>query len=108
MCCTSDVKVEDMGVDERHNITLPCGDEAIESYQVSWVRDGRDDNQTPRRSILKNGSLLISDVTRHDAGIYECQETVDEVIRTKIKVVVRSEYCFSFLIAKIYCICFYK
>uniref|UniRef100_A0A1B6CS62 Fibronectin type-III domain-containing protein n=1 Tax=Clastoptera arizonana TaxID=38151 RepID=A0A1B6CS62_9HEMI len=89
-CCMDNVETEEMGVDERQNIFLPCGEEAIESYRVSWVRDGRDDNQTPRRSIFNNGSLFISDITRHDAGIYECQGIEDEIIRSKVKLVVRT------------------
>jgi hypothetical protein len=108
-CCyeTEYPELQEFTVDIGGNITLPCRDSSIalplvDAETVMWVREGRDGGFN-RRMIEADGDLTLTSLERDDAGIYAC--TVEgergssdhtEVIRSRVKVEVRSEYVLQF------------
>lgn len=99
--------LQEFTVDVGGNLTLPCTDSSTvlpfaDPHSVIWVREGRDDGFN-RRRIESDGALTLTALERDDAGIYAC--TVEgeygstestEVIRSRVKVEVRSESVLQF------------
>jgi len=108
-CCyeTEYPELQEFTVDIGGNLTLPCRDSStvlplVDANSVIWVREGRDDGFN-RRRIEPDGDLTLTALERDDAGIYAC--TVEgergssdhtEVIRSRVKVEVRSECVLQF------------
>jgi hypothetical protein len=108
-CCyaTEYPVLQEFTVDVGGNLTLPCTDSSTvlplaDPHSVIWVREGRDDGFN-RRRIEPDGALTLTALERDDAGIYAC--TVEgeygssestEVIRSRVKVEVRSESVLQF------------
>lgn len=90
-------------VDYGENLTLPCfagshgitGDEEmldsedgwINHGDAMWVRQGREDEQIPRMSVQKDGSLFLANLDHDDSGVYMCM--VEDEIRMKVRLEVR-------------------
>lgn len=80
-------------MDIERNLTIPCP--IKKNKDVMWVREGREDKQVDRLTILENGSLFLMDVDKNDTGIYACYPAnvvEDDLMKSRIKVFVRSEY----------------
>jgi len=113
-CCyeTEYPELQEFTVDIGGNLTLPCRDSStrdsstmlplVDANSVIWVREGRDGGFN-RRRIEPDGDLTLTALERDDAGIYAC--TVEgergssdhtEVIRSRVKVEVRSECVLQF------------
>jgi hypothetical protein len=94
--------LQEFTVDIGGNVTLPCTDSSTvlpltDPHFVIWVREGRDDGFN-RRKIEPDGALTLTALERDDAGIYACtvegeygSSDSSEVIRSRVKVEVRSE-----------------
>lgn len=97
-CCyaTEYPELQEFAVDAGGNLTLPCTDSSTmlplaDPYSALWVREGREDAFN-RRRIGTDGGLTLTALERDDAGIYVCRVDGDtEVIRSRVKVEVRSE-----------------
>jgi hypothetical protein len=109
-CCyaTEYPELQEYTVDIGGNLTLPCTDSSTmlplaDPYSVIWVREGRDSGFN-RRRIEPDGGLTLMALERDDSGIYTCTVEGDrgspdddtEVIRSRVKVDVRSECVFQF------------
>lgn len=57
---------------EGGNITVICNPEAAPRPKFVWKKDGNVLGSGGRRRILDNGNLIISPVSRDDAGLYTC------------------------------------
>ncbi|XP_069694656.1 contactin [Periplaneta americana] len=60
---------------EGKNITIICNPEAAPKPKFVWKKDGNVIGGGGRRRILDNGNLIISPVSRDDAGLYTCTAT---------------------------------
>lgn len=70
--------IKECYVDRGQNITLQCP--LQNSRDITWIREGRKDEQRKRSSILSNGSLFLTKVNENDNGLYTCtkQNVVNE------------------------------
>lgn len=57
---------------EGGNVTIICSPEAAPRPKFVWKKDGAVIGSGGRRRILENGNLIISPVSRDDAGMYSC------------------------------------
>lgn len=57
---------------EGGNVTIKCNPEAAPKPQFEWRKDNNVIGSGGRRKILENGNLIISPVSRDDAGTYTC------------------------------------
>lgn len=96
VCCyESDLETHEVSVDEGGDLLLPCGDETENLEQVYWVQEGRNEDKIKRSSIFSNGSLLLTHLTREDAGIYLCavesqQKDGNDEYKSRVKVIVKT------------------
>ncbi|XP_045463175.1 protein turtle homolog A isoform X3 [Harmonia axyridis] len=75
-------------VDRGKNLTLRC---PYYQSDVMWVREGREDRQSNRSTVLTNGSLFLKTVDKDDSGLYSCsRENVVTDEKTLINVTVRT------------------
>ncbi|XP_072397208.1 protein turtle homolog B-like [Diabrotica undecimpunctata] len=82
--------VREISVNIGKNITIPCL--LHQTRDVMWVREGREDQQHARMSVLENGALFISQVDRNDTGVYACsrENVVNSDVTAKVKLTVRT------------------
>ncbi|XP_056630483.1 contactin-1 [Diorhabda carinulata] len=90
LCAIKGEKIREIAVNIGKNITIPCP--LHQTRDVMWVREGREEQQHARMSILENGSLLITEVDQSDAGLYSCsrENVVNSDVKAKVKLAVRT------------------
>lgn len=88
--------LKEIAVNIGSNITIPCP--LHQARDVMWVREGREDQQHHRMSVLEDGALYIAQADRNDTGVYACsrENVVNSDVKAKIKLFVRSKYRKSF------------
>ncbi|KAK9881587.1 hypothetical protein WA026_016458 [Henosepilachna vigintioctopunctata] len=75
-------------VDRGKNITLKC---PLQHSDVVWVREGREDRQISRSTVLLNGSLFLETVDEEDGGTYSCfRENVVADEKLFMEIIVRT------------------
>ncbi|KAL3275735.1 hypothetical protein HHI36_020481 [Cryptolaemus montrouzieri] len=75
-------------VDRGKNLTIKC---PLDHSDVMWVREGRENHQASRSTVLKNGSLFLETVDEEDNGLYTCsRENVVTDDKVYMKVIVRT------------------
>ncbi|XP_066997548.2 contactin [Anabrus simplex] len=57
---------------EGRNVTIRCNPEAAPKPKFVWKKDGNVLGSGGTRRIMENGNLIISRVSRDDAGVYTC------------------------------------
>ncbi|CAG9863503.1 unnamed protein product [Phyllotreta striolata] len=90
VCTVEGETLREISVNIGKNLSIPCP--LHQASDVMWVREGREDQQHNRMSVLDDGSLFISNASRNDTGIYACsrENVVNSDVKGKIKVFVRS------------------
>lgn len=57
---------------ERGNVTIVCNPEAAPRPKFVWKKDGNIIGSGGKRTILENGNLIITRVSKDDEGFYVC------------------------------------
>ncbi|CAL8111483.1 unnamed protein product [Orchesella dallaii] len=57
----------------REDVKLPCQSVGVPAPEIKWKVKGQPLTQSDRLRLLPDGSLLIKEVTRKDAGDYHCR-----------------------------------
>lgn len=83
-------QIREIAVDIGRNLTLPCS--LPQTKSITWVYEGKEDQQIPHHLVQENGSLFLTEVDRNNSGIYTCsEENADgSDIKASIKVRVRT------------------
>lgn len=88
------VPVRYVSVDIGKGLKLSCADEnsllhSKESAKITWIREGREDEQIKRMILEPNGVFELLNVSAGDAGNYSCTSD-DDTVKARINVEVRS------------------
>lgn len=55
------------------NVSLICNPDAAPTADISWTKDGMPTGSSIGRvTLLTNGNLVITQVTKSDEGVYTC------------------------------------
>lgn len=85
---SEEVEIRDVAADKGTNVTIPCGGLLrLPTPNVQWVYRG---NRT-HHTVLKDGSLLLTQIGVDDVGLYECGVENETTFVDRVNLTVRTE-----------------
>ncbi|KAK9513015.1 hypothetical protein O3M35_001304 [Rhynocoris fuscipes] len=91
-CIAHETEIETVYGDEGSNLTLPCKNSLVSfNGPVMWRHQGRDDKRAERTTIRPDNSLVLTDISREDVGLYTCiQDNDAHRVINVVKVLIRT------------------